>query len=102
MSKLVTAAVVAIAIALAVGGCASTEPTIIKSQLVSVPLVDHNAYPCPQLKKSEIPDPKTLTDIQVALLLKKLYGNNERCFNSNQALIAYIEAARAETQAAAK
>ena len=85
-----------------VSGCASNEPMIIKSQLVSIPPIDHNAYPCPVLKKSEIPNPKTLTDIQVALLLKKLYGNNERCYNSNQALIAYVEAARAETQAAAK
>lgn len=100
MNRLVTA--IALIGALFVGGCESTTPTIVKSQLVSIPPVDRNAYPCPQLKKSEIPDPKTLTDLQVALLLKKLYGNNERCYNSNQALIAYIEAARAETQAASK
>lgn len=102
MNKRKKAAILAILMPLILGGCGTTEPMVLTAQLVSIPPVDHNAYPCPQLKKSEIPDPKTLTDLQVALLIKKLYGNNERCYNSNQALIAYIEAARAETQAASK
>ena len=81
--------------------CTTTQPELIKHTVV-IPPIDANAYPCPLVKKSEIPDPKKLTDLQVAFLLKKLYGNNERCYNSNQALIQYIEAARAETQAASK
>ena len=46
----------------------------------------------------ELPDPRNITDIQVARLIARLYQENTTCHDNMNAVRQYLERARNETQ----
>jgi len=80
-------------IALALTGCQTTSDTQLlttKEQVVIVP--SDSMYNCPTV--SNLPDPKTLTDLQVAKLLFELNKNNSVCKNSVTSIKRYLDEAK--------
>jgi uncharacterized lipoprotein YajG len=71
-----------VAFALILGGCQTTSPTLITTQnkVVSIPNEVINA--CPRVPN--LPRASTLTEVQVADLIRRLYGNNSKCYQAMQ------------------
>ena len=61
-----------------------------KYHIVKPPL---DMYNCPVVDK--LPEPKTLTDVQVARTLVKLYVNNKTCKNSLDSIQTFLDNAEA-------
>ena len=76
---------VLIGLALLLAGCQSTS-IIDKQNVVVMP--SNAIYDCPQL--TYYPKPETLTDIEVAKLLKNIYANNVKCRNSINAIRKFL------------
>jgi hypothetical protein len=62
-----------------VGGC-NPEPQQLIIRVPTVPILDDSAYVCPTL--DTLPNPSTLTTIEVAGVLKTLDQNNMICKNT--------------------
>lgn len=76
---------------LLLAGCDSGDPTLIKTELkVAVP--DNSMYICPI--ENKFPNPATLTDVQTAKMLLRLYQNNKICKNSLDSIKAFIDNAQ--------
>lgn len=84
-----------ILLALLLGGCITdSQPTIVHQNEVVLP--PDALYRCPQMKNW--PDPKTLTDIQVAKILNTLDADNRVCRESLMAIKKYLESVKGITQ----
>lgn len=84
----------AIALPTALGGCVTTQPlTIDRSRVVIAP---SSLYNCP--KVSQWPEPKPLSDLQVARLLVQLSDANKICRSSVNAIRKYYETAKARIE----
>lgn len=68
--------------AIIVSGCQSTSPNLITRQNVAVEIPREITNACPEAPK--LPKASTLTDIQVADLVRRLYGNNVKCYQAMQ------------------
>lgn len=79
-------------VALVLSGCqtADVQMLTVKEQVVITP--SESMYNCPTI--SSLPDPKTLTDLQVAKLLFELNKNNSVCKNSITSIKKYLEEAK--------
>ena len=71
----------------ACGGDIGTEIVTSTKQMVVLP--GDKLYDCPLVDR--FPDSTTLTDIQVAKFISKLYDNNMRCHNSLEAIHKFLE-----------
>jgi uncharacterized lipoprotein YajG len=76
--------------ALFLTGCQTAQIVTTKEQIVITPSV--NMYNCPVV--SSYPNPKTLTDIEVAKLIVQLDRYNKICKNSIEAIRQYLESAK--------
>jgi len=74
--------------ALALAACASNPERLLVAPKPKTFEVPEELFNCPELK--DWPNPKTLTDGQIARLLIKLTNNNRTCKLSNEAIRAYI------------
>jgi hypothetical protein len=70
------------------GGCATTTDIIKRENVVVKP--SEALYKCDTAK---LPNPDTLTDRQVAQLIKDLVKNNSECKRSLKAIHAFVETA---------
>jgi hypothetical protein len=75
---------------LLVSGCQTAQVITTKEQVVIVP--SSAMYNCPTV--SSYPDPKTLTDVEVAKLIVQLDRYNKTCKNSIEAIRQYLESAK--------
>lgn len=65
--------------ALILSGCNSRMTTVInQTNFVAVTAPD-NLFNCPQIKRSDIPNPDTATNKQVSKFIAKLYKYNKIC-----------------------
>lgn len=76
-----------IAIPFILVGCASTSPNLIRTENRVVRVPEQFIAACPDLPK--LPRVSTLTDIQVAELIKKLYRNNAACAEAMKQIKSY-------------
>ena len=74
----------------ACGGEIGTEVVTSTKQMVVLP--EDKLYDCPLVDR--FPDTTTLTDIQVAKFISKLYDNNMRCYNSLTSVRKFLEDAK--------
>ena len=85
-----------IAIALGAGlllsACGSTDPVVLTSTRHQVVVPEESMFSCDVV--SQFPEPRTLTDLQVARLLVELHQNNVRCRNSLTAVRHFLEDAK--------
>ena len=84
-----------IPILLILGGCSSIQPNLIRNKY-QVVVPDASMYNCPTIKS--FPKLETLTDIQVAKTMVKLYQNNLTCAASMEAIKQYLEKAKANIE----
>ena len=84
-----------IPILLILGGCASVQPNLIQTKY-QVVVPDASMYNCPTIKS--FPKVETLTDIQVAQTMVKLYQNNLTCAASMAAIQKYLAKAKADIE----
>ena len=82
-------------ISLLLFGCAPTSPEILTTTQQSVVMPPDEMFDCPEV--AMFPDAESLDDIEVGKLLKQLYSNNEKCFNSVQAIHLFLTNAKAIT-----
>jgi len=84
----------AILLAISLGGCwpfdGSTVP-LVQNEYTMVNVPD-SLYNCPQIK--DLPNPATLTDLDVAKLLVRLHTDNETCGESLEQIRQYLAEAR--------
>lgn len=80
----------AICLAVLLAACAS-DP-VVTSTRYRVVLPEESMYSCETV--SQFPNPRTLTDLQVARLLVDLHQNNVRCRNSMDAIRQFLEDAK--------
>lgn len=86
---------VIIAALLTLSACATAPPpVVVHDNVVIIP--PDALFRCPQLAK--IPDPNTLTDIQVADMINHLDADNRICRDSLLAIKKYLENAKGITQ----
>lgn len=76
--------------------CAS-EPVVVRSAQHQVVMPQESMYNCPTI--ASFPEPRTLTDVQVARLIVQLYQNNTTCRNSMNALRQFLENAKKTAEA---
>ena len=90
MKRLIT-----LALMLSLASCAQ-DPEIVTAtqQLVMMPNPD--LFECPEV--TTFPDWRSLTDIETALLLEKLFKNNEQCRYNIQAIKKFLEDAKNVTE----
>lgn len=74
--------------ALALSGCQTTDPTVLRTQRLTPVEIPERLYNCPNVPK--LPDVSKLTDRQVAAVIVKLYNNNVTCKNSEAAIRRYV------------
>ena len=72
-------------------GCTSQVVTSTRNVVVMPP---ENMMVCNTV---DLPDPRNITDIQVARLIARLYQENTICHSSMTAIRQYLEIAREET-----
>jgi hypothetical protein len=72
--------------------CASPEPVVVTSTKYRVVMPEDSMFTCETV--SRFPEPRTLTDLQVARLLAELHQNNVRCRNSMQAIRQFLDDAK--------
>lgn len=83
-------------IGLVLVACSGTpDPIVLTSKTQVVVLPDEKMYECPVV--TAFPNPKTLTDIQVAKLLIQLHSNNLTCKNNMVAIKTFLEKAKMAT-----
>lgn len=85
-----------ISIMLSLASCASTDswqPTVTKYKVV---MPDRDLYSCPLYRK--FPNYKTLTDVQVAKMIRDLYKNNVNCKNAITTLENFLKDAKVVTE----
>lgn len=80
---------ITIAFMMAITGCQTTKNPVIKTQIVVVE-PPANLFSCPQIKKSDIPDPNTATNRQVVEFINKLYKYNKICGINMNSIQTYI------------
>jgi len=81
---------------LALAACSSDPtPEIITSTKQVVVMPDPSMFECSLV--SVFPNTKTLTDIQVASLIKELYKNNKQCYTNINAVKDFLENAKKTT-----
>lgn len=78
-----------LAVGVVLSGCQSTPKVLTKEVYIPVE-PPRNLYDCPVVKRSDFPNPETATNQQVSDFIVKLYRNNKRCGNSQEALKRYI------------
>lgn len=78
-----------LAILLALTACAAEEEPILTRTVHTVVLPNFDSYPCPA--PPTLPDPKKLTDLQVARTLAQTYTNNSQCRESMDSLRKFLE-----------
>ena len=76
--------------------CAS-EPVVVRSVQHQVIMPQESMFNCPTL--ASFPEPRTLTDVQVARLIVQLYQNNTTCRNSMTTLRQFLENAKRTAEA---
>lgn len=81
--------------ALMLAGCATTSPTLIRTEQIVV-MPDSSLFNCPNVRK--FPNPETLTDSQVAELLVTLHRNNTNCQRNINAIKMALEEAKKTTE----
>jgi len=72
-------------------GC-SAPPQVITTNKHTVVMPDITLFDCPLV--SDFPKSSTLTDIQVANLIKTLYKNNVKCHNNMNSIKEILEKAK--------
>ena len=72
--------------------CTSPEPVVVTSTKYRVVMPEDSMFTCETV--SRFPEPRTLTDLQVARLLAELHQNNVRCRNSMQAIRQFLDDAK--------
>lgn len=77
---------------LTLAACADPTPEIVTSTKHLVVIPDSTMFECPLV--TTFPATKTLTDIQVANLVKELYRNNKQCYTNINAIKAFLENAK--------
>ena len=73
------------------------EIPILTKTLHSVVMPDFDSSPCPQ--PPTLPDPKKLTDLQVARTLAQAYTNNAQCRQSSEAMRKFLEESKKKVEA---
>lgn len=76
--------------------CAS-EPVVVRSTQQIVVMPEQSMFNCPTV--ATFPEPRTLTDVQVARLIVQLYQNNTTCRNSMNTLREFLESAKRTAEA---
>lgn len=87
---------VAFILALALAGCQTTESTLVevpKYQTTNVP--DSIWNMCKSIDPKSLPEPKTLTDLEVARLIVRLVESNNSCYAMRNAARDYLRRAEA-------
>ena len=74
-----------------------SETPILTKTLYTVVMPDFDSYPCPQ--PPALPDPKKLTDLQVARTLAQTYTNNAQCRQSAEAMRKFLEETKKKLEA---
>lgn len=87
--------ITATALALALGACNTTEPRLIKRQLVVV-TPPESMYECPI--KNRFPNWETLNDVEVAETVLELYKNNVKCKSSLDSIKKYLANAKSRLE----
>lgn len=59
-------------------GC-NTQPKVITKEIYRVPNPPKVLFNCPQIQKSEIPDPATATNQEISDFIVKMYRNLKTC-----------------------
>jgi hypothetical protein len=83
-------------VALALGGCQTTEQVITKTEL-QVVIPDRTLFNCPSII---YPKSDTLTDVEVAKLLVSFQRSNAECKRNMNAIKTFLENAKAQTESA--
>ena len=83
--------------ALGLTGCATAPPPqIITKTETTVIMPDRSMFNCPNVRR--FPDPKTLTDLQVAHLLVELHTNNTVCQKNINGIYDFLDKAKRTTE----
>ena len=80
---------------LSLASCAQ-DPQIITATQQLVVMPNPDLFECPEV--TTFPDWRSLTDIETALLLEKLFKNNEQCHYNIQAIKKFLEEAKKTTE----
>ena len=73
-------------------GCASAPPQVITTNKHTVVMPDVTLFDCPLVL--DFPKSSTLTEIQVANLIKTLHKNNVKCHNNMNSIQEILEKAK--------
>jgi hypothetical protein len=73
-------------------GCTRQVVTTNRNLVVMPP---ENMMVC---NRVDLPDPRNISDIQIARLITRIYTENEQCHFNMAAIRQYLETARRETQ----
>lgn len=73
-------------------GCAPLPPQVITTTKHTVVMPDAALFECPIV--TDFPNSSSLTDLQVANLIKTLYKNNMKCYNNMNSIKDVLEKAK--------
>ena len=90
---------VGIVMAVVLAGCGGTKPIIIESQKAVVVIPDQSMFVCPQ---TPLPDPDTMTDVDVAKLINALVRDNRVCGYNMKQVYEFLNKAKEKADAAYK
>lgn len=83
-----------VAAAIMLAGCQTTEPTVVTTTKYKIIIPADAMYKCPKI--GNLPDPDTLTDLQIAHLLEKLSENNAICRASIEQVKIFLKKSKAQ------
>ena len=69
----------------------TTVVTRIEYRVVEIP---ESILQCVRMNRDSLPNPNTLTDVQLARVIRTLWKNNETCANNMEAIKEYIRKAK--------
>jgi hypothetical protein len=82
----------------ALTGCGTEDETPVLTKTVhTVVMPNFESYPCPT--PPPLPDPKKLTDLQVARTLAQAYTNNAQCRQSSESMRRFLEESKKKLEA---
>jgi len=77
---------------IALAACSDPTPEIVTNTKHIIVMPDSSMFECSLV--STFPNTKTLTDIQVANLVKELYRNNKQCYTNINAIKDFLDNAK--------
>lgn len=77
--------------ALFLSACGGAQTTVVTRTEYRVVEIPESILQCVRINRTSLPNPDTLTDVQLARLIRTLWKNNETCANNMDAIREYIK-----------